>query len=128
MERPTVVYISGRKMMQTTVCRGHSLPLPSQSTTQNSKTTVPEKKKKKPIPVALKRKVWSKWVGEDIGKAKCMCCQLTDITQLSFHCGHIIAEAMGGELKVDNLKPICQSCNSSMGTTNMNEFIQKYGF
>ena len=139
MDRPTVVYISGRRMMQTTCYGGHSLPLPSQSTMQNSlplpsqstiqnsKTTVP-KKKKKPIPVALKRKVWSKWVGEDIGKAKCMCCQLTDITQLSFHCGHIIAEAMGGELKADNLKPICQSCNSSMGTTNMNEFIQKYGF
>ena len=87
-----------------------------------------EKKKKKPIPVALKRKVWNKWVGEDTGKAKCMCCQLTDITQLSFHCGHIIAEAMGGELKVDNLKPICQSCNSSMGTTNMDEFTKKYGF
>lgn len=87
-----------------------------------------EKKKKKPIPVALKRKVWSKWVGEDVGKAKCLCCQLTDITQLSFHCGHIVAEAAGGELKVDNLKPICQSCNSSMGTTNMDDFTKKYGF
>jgi len=128
MERTNVVYIAGRKMMQTTVCSGHSLPFPSQSPMQNSNTTVTEKKKKKTIPVALKRKVWNKWVGEDTGKAKCMCCHLTDITQLSFHCGHIIAEAMGGELKVDNLKPICQSCNSSMGTTNMNEFIQKYGF
>jgi len=87
-----------------------------------------EKKKKKPIPVALKRKVWAKWMGEDTGKAKCLCCKLTDITQLNFHCGHIIAEAAGGELKVDNLKPICQSCNSSMGTTNMDEFIAKYGF
>ena len=87
-----------------------------------------EKKKKKPIPVALKRKVWAKWMGEDTGKAKCLCCKLTDITQLNFHCGHIIAEAAGGELKVDNLKPICQSCNSSMGMTNMDEFISKYGF
>ena len=113
-------------MMQTVVGGGYSHPTPSQ--TKNSNTTVPEKKKKKPIPVALKRKVWNKWVGEDTGKAKCMCCQLTDITQLSFHCGHIVAEAAGGELKVDNLKPICQSCNSSMGTTNMDEFIQKYGF
>ena len=89
---------------------------------------VEEKKKKKPIPVALKRKVWAKWMGEDMGKAKCLCCKLTDITQLNFHCGHIVAEAVGGELKVDNLKPICQSCNSSMGTTNMDEFISKYGF
>jgi hypothetical protein len=91
--------------------------------------TLPEeKKKKKPIPVALKRKVWAKWMSEDTGKAKCMCCKLTDVTQLNFHCGHIISEAEGGELKVDNLKPICQSCNSSMGTTNMDEFMKKYGF
>ena len=89
---------------------------------------VVEKKRKKPIPAALKRKVWAKWLGEETGKAKCLCCNLTDITQLNFHCGHIISEAEGGELKVDNLKPICQSCNSSMGTTNMDEFMKKYGF
>jgi hypothetical protein len=91
-------------------------------------SVAPEKKKKKPVPAALKRKVWAKWLSEEIGKAKCMCCNLTDITQLNFHCGHIISEAEGGELKVDNLKPICQSCNSSMGTMNMDEFMKKYGF
>lgn len=89
---------------------------------------VVDKKRKKTIPAALKRKVWAKWLGEETGKAKCLCCNLTDITQLNFHCGHIISEAEGGELKVDNLKPICQSCNSSMGTTNMDEFMKKYGF
>ena len=88
----------------------------------------PIKIKKKPIPPIVKRNVWNKYIGEDIGKAKCTCCKLVDITQLSFHCGHIIAEAKGGELKMDNLKPICQSCNSSMGTMNMNEYIEKYGF
>ena len=46
---------------------------------------------------------------------------------LNFSCGHIIAEANGGELKLDNLKPICGSCNSSMNTCNMNDFIKKYG-
>lgn len=88
----------------------------------------PTKPKKKPIPPILKRNVWNKWFGEDVGKAKCLCCKLVDITQLSFHCGHVIAEAKGGELKMDNLRPICQSCNSSMGTMNMDEYIQKYGF
>ena len=88
----------------------------------------PIKIKKKPIPPIVKRNVWNKYIGEDIGKAKCTCCKLVDITQLSFHCGHIIAEAKGGELKMDNLKPICQSCNSSMGIMNMNEYIEKYGF
>ena len=46
---------------------------------------------------------------------------------LNFSCGHVIAEANGGELKLNNLKPICMSCNSSMGTQNMDSYIQKYG-
>ena len=55
-----------------------------------------------------------------------MCCNLTDITQLSFNCGHIIAEANGGETIIDNLKPICQNCNSSMGIKNMNDFMKTF--
>jgi hypothetical protein len=81
-------------------------------------------KKKKPISATVKRLVWNTNIGEDIGKAKCMCCKTTDITQLSFHCGHIFAEANGGETIVSNLKPICQNCNSSMGTKNMNDFME----
>lgn len=90
------------------------------------KKEVKIKVKKQTIPKPLKKLVWNKYIGEEIGKAKCLCCKLTDITQLSFHCGHIISEKNGGELTVENLKPICQSCNSSMGTQNMNEFINKY--
>jgi hypothetical protein len=88
----------------------------------------PKKTPKKSIPATLKRKVWNKYIGEDIGKSTCLCCKLSTITQLSFNCGHIIAESKGGELKMDNLKPICQSCNSSMGTMNMDEYMLKFGF
>lgn len=84
-----------------------------------------KKNKKKPIPSTVKRLVWNTYIGEEIGKAKCTCCNVTDITQMSFHCGHIISEANGGEITVQNLKPICQNCNSSMGTINMNDFIKK---
>ena len=96
--------------------------------------------KKKSIPLPLKRQVWNTYIGEEIGKAKCLCCKLTDITQLSFSCGreykvfsnlcegHIIPESKGGKLILDNLKPICQSCNSSMGTNNMHDYIQYFGF
>tara|TARA_Y100000389_G_scaffold25043_1_gene21761 strand:+ start:302 stop:1018 length:717 start_codon:yes stop_codon:yes gene_type:complete len=81
--------------------------------------------KKKTIPKALKIAVWNKYIGEEIGKTKCYCCELTDITQSKFHCGHILAEANGGDLHVDNLKPICESCNKSMGTSNMLDFKTK---
>ena len=87
-----------------------------------------KKNKKKPIPPALKIKVWNKYIGAEIGKTKCLCCKLHDIFQASFTCGHIISEHCGGELKVNNLKPICSSCNSSMGIKNMNDYIKEFGF
>jgi 5-methylcytosine-specific restriction endonuclease McrA len=87
---------------------------------------VNSKVKKRSIPSTVKRLVWHQHIGEDVGKAKCMCCKTTDITQLSFHCGHIVAEACGGNMCVDNLRPICQNCNSSMGTMNMNDFMMTY--
>jgi len=86
-------------------------------------TSAIDKKRKKAIPSTIKRLVWNTNIGEHIGKAKCVCCNSTDITQMSFNCGHIIAESNGGNLVVSNLKPICQNCNSSMGTQNMNEFM-----
>jgi hypothetical protein len=85
---------------------------------------VKPKTKKKSISSTIKKLVWNTNIGEDIGKAKCLCCKSTDITQLSFNCGHIIAEANGGETIVSNLKPICQNCNSSMGIKNMNDFME----
>jgi hypothetical protein len=90
---------------------------------KNTHKTVKNANKKK-ISAAVKRLVWNTNIGEDIGKSKCMCCESTDITQLSFNCGHIVAEAKGGATIVSNLKPICQNCNSSMGTINMNEFMK----
>ena len=81
------------------------------------------KTKKKTISSTIKKLVWNTNIGENIGKSKCMCCNSTDITQISFHCGHIIAESNGGETTVSNLKPICQNCNSSMKTKNMYDFM-----
>jgi len=91
----------------------------------NIKTKV--KYKKTTIPHSLKRVVWNYWIGDDYAKSKCLCCNLTTISQMNFCCGHIVAEINGGKLLPENLKPICQSCNSSMGTSNMDEFILKYG-
>lgn len=82
------------------------------------------KPKKKTISKTLKRAVWNTNIGEDIGKSKCLCCKMTDITQLTFECGHVIAEANGGETNVQNLRPICSSCNKSMGTQNMGDFMK----
>ena len=39
---------------------------------------------------------------------------------------HVISEFNGGEININNLRPICNECNLSMGTTNMDVFIKKY--
>lgn len=74
----------------------------------------------------MKRQVWCKWIGREKEISKCLCCKIVDIDKDSFSCGHIVAESQGGKLEWKNLKPICVSCNSSMGSMNMNEFIKKY--
>ena len=84
--------------------------------------------KKKTIPKILKNKIWNKHIGIKIGQTKCLCCKFVYISQMNFQCGHIISEKDGGAMSVNNLKPICGPCNSSMGTMNMNEFIDKCNF
>jgi 5-methylcytosine-specific restriction endonuclease McrA len=89
------------------------------------KIYIKPKYKKESIPKTLKIAVWNKYFGEATGKIKCPCCNITEITQLKFHCGHIIAEKNGGTLNINNLMPICESCNKSMGTQNLHEFRKK---
>lgn len=77
---------------------------------------------KRPISKALKIACWNRFIGEEVGKAKCVCCNLHSITQHHFHCGHVLAEAQGGKVLLENLRPICAICNHSMGTMNMRQF------
>lgn len=42
-----------------------------------------------------------------------------------FHSGHIISEFNGGETILENLKPICGSCNSKMSSTNWTDYEKK---
>lgn len=81
---------------------------------------------KKGIPKALKKMVWDKYVGANIGQTKCLCCKHENIRQIEFHCGHVVAEANKGKTDVYNLRPICAQCNLSMGKMDMNQFMSKY--
>ena len=87
------------------------------STSQQHK---PHKKAK--ITHAMRIVCWNTYIGEEIGKSQCLCCKSNYITQHNFHCGHVVAEANGGKVHVDNLRPICAVCNNSMGTMDMKVF------
>ncbi|NBP66940.1 MAG: HNH endonuclease [Bacteroidetes bacterium] len=82
---------------------------------------------KKSIPKILKDLTWQRWIGDDIAKAKCLCCGINEIKMNSFHCGHVVSEAMGGPTTVDNLRPVCATCNLSMKTQNMEKFKGQHG-
>jgi hypothetical protein len=79
-----------------------------------------EVKKKKIIPKALRMKVWEKNIG-NILNGVCYSCE-REIKIDSFEAGHIISEKNGGEIHIDNLKPICKPCNTSCATMNLDEF------
>jgi hypothetical protein len=74
------------------------------------------------ITLALKKQVWCKYFGMTTGESICPVCKISTIHQMSFHCGHIHPKSKGGLNHVDNLRPLCQSCNSSMGNTHFDEY------
>lgn len=80
---------------------------------------------KEKIPKCVRNSVWRLYFKNKI-TGLCQCCKIEKISYASFHSGHIKSERCHGTTSLDNLKPVCQMCNLSMGTMDMNEFIKKY--
>jgi len=90
------------------------------------KPVISKRKRKKAIPKTLRASVWNRYIGEEIGCTLCLVCKNNKISQMTFVCGHVIPESKGGKTNVDNLRPICNQCNLSMGTENLDEFCKQY--
>lgn len=84
-------------------------------------TTISRRK----VPKVLKDRVWDVCVGKEKGVGQCYVCA-KQIDSKNFHCGHIVSVYDGGPTQLDNLKPICSVCNSSMGTQNLEEFKARF--
>ena len=80
---------------------------------------------KEKIPKCVRNSVWRLYFKNKI-TGLCQCCKIEKISYASFHSGHIKSERCQGTTSLDNLKPVCQMCNLSMGTMDMNDFIKKY--
>jgi hypothetical protein len=81
------------------------------------------KKRKERIPNHVKEEVWKRY-----GGPVCWCCQKQPITAQNKHYGHIQAEKNGGKAIVENLRPVCPSCNLRMRTKNMYDFMSDEGY
>jgi hypothetical protein len=70
---------------------------------------------------ALQGSVWNKYI-KDTNTAECYVGCGRRITPFDFECGHDIANALGGDLSVTNLRPVCSLCNKSMQKKTFSEF------
>ncbi len=86
------------------------------------------KKVKLKIPKGVRDHVWTTHIGHHMTQHRCICCKKTIIEITNFEVGHVISEHDGGTMEINNLRPICAVCNHSMGTTNMLDYIKKYGY
>lgn len=83
--------------------------------------------KRQKIPAALRQAVWLKHNGPVFyAKCKVSWCN-TQISVFNYEAGHDIAHSKGGPANIDNLMPICSSCNRSMGNHyTIQEFSKMY--
>lgn len=84
-----------------------------------------ENRPRKKINKNLKDSVWLKYMGNKM-EGKCYCCRIRTIHATDFEVGHNKAHAKGGSDDISNLRPICRSCNSGMGTKSIEWYREKY--
>jgi 5-methylcytosine-specific restriction endonuclease McrA len=76
--------------------------------------TTAKPKQKANIPKALREQVWVKYMGHRYeGKCRVTWCT-NKISVFQFDVGHNVPESKGGSTTLDNLRPICSRCNTSM--------------
>ena len=77
------------------------------------------------IPKTMRRKVWQKRCSEKLVGACYTCGEA--LSYDAFECGHVVAVVDGGKSVIDNLEPVCQTCNRDMGTMNLEAYRAKLG-
>jgi len=76
----------------------------------------------------IRIKLWSLYSDcSAFSKNPCFCCR-QPLEQARFVIGHVVPASDGGQKTVDNCRPICQTCNSSMKNNNMFKWMKEKGF
>jgi hypothetical protein len=76
---------------------------------------------RKTIPKKIRGEAWKNQF-KDNTKGSCFCCKKELDVFDDWHAGHIVSHSNGGTDTALNLRPVCGSCNLSMGTENMDAF------
>ena len=83
--------------------------------------------RKAKIPKALREQVWLTYNKTQFN-SKCWVKWCNNVvTPFNFQVGHNVPESRGGSTDIPNLRPICASCNLSMGSRySIDEFSNKF--
>lgn len=75
---------------------------------------------------AFRLQLWSKLFGLAAGAVICPLCEISMLYQgaSDWHCAHVIPKSKGGKLTIDNLRIVCATCNSNMGTMNLIDYAR----
>ena len=74
------------------------------------------------IPKEIREKCWMAYNKTSIGK--CYVCS-QELSSFNMEAGHVNSVYYGGDNSLNNLRPICRSCNISMGTENLYKFKER---
>lgn len=87
-----------------------------------SRARIKTKTSRRALPRVLKLAVWEKYIGNST-RGMCFVCERAPITiATNVEYGHVVAVANGGADTIENLRPICASCNREMGTRDLFEY------
>jgi predicted flap endonuclease-1-like 5' DNA nuclease len=81
--------------------------------------------KNKNLPKPLRTTVWRRYASATHLDALCFCCKEIPISSENFFCGHVRSRKNKGTDDLTNLRPICGTCNSSMRSDHMFEYMIK---
>ena len=77
--------------------------------------------KRKRLPAVVRQEVWKKVHANISDNGECFVCG-QELSFQNMECGHIHAKALGGPDTLENLMPICKTCNRDMGVMNLLEY------
>jgi 5-methylcytosine-specific restriction endonuclease McrA len=81
--------------------------------------------KKRPVPKWMRIGLWETYFGDN-PLGMCYCCK-EPFSIKNMQAGHTLSAQEGGDISLENLRPVCGGCNYSMRTRKLHEWMaEKY--
>lgn len=78
------------------------------------------------VSAAMRSSLWNKYYGDETNKGECILCKC-ELKMSQYHVSHIQSLKENGTYNQDNLTIMCSKCNTSIGSKNLNDYLQEYG-